>query len=241
MQNTTTRWQTQPNHVPGHRARLGGVLLSCALLAACATTTQPVAEATPAPQQVSLQELIQQGEAAQQQGHREQSRSRYREAASAYPTSKPPWQKLAEGYFEAGEYGNAILAAQEVLQRDPQDRMAHSILAVAGLRVSASSLTALRDPRTDLPASSREEAVLLTQTLRETLGEKTLVLPASEAASAAAPAPTSLFPPDPPRAAAPRRPRVATAPSPAPALAPAAPAAARQAPPASGNPFDKLK
>lgn len=224
----------QHGNVPGRRASLGAVLLCCALLAACATTAQPPAEATPAPQQASLQELIQQGEAAQQQGQREQARSRYREAASAYPTSKPPWQKLAEGYFEAGEYGNAILAAQEVLQRDPQDRMAHSILAVAGLRVSASSLTALRDPRTDLPASSREEAVLLTQTLRETLGEKTLVLPAAEANSTATP--TSLFPPETPRATQPRRPRVATAPA-----APTAPVAARPAPAASGNPFDKLK
>jgi Tetratricopeptide repeat len=231
LQTAEKRGRAPEDLVPRRRGTGGWLLLSSVLLAACASITPPVAVPVEAPPQPSLQALLQQGEAASQQGDREQARSRYREAAKYYPTSKQPWEKLAEGYFESGEYGNAILAAQEVLQRDPQERFAHSILAVAGLRVSAASLTALRDPRTDLPASSREEAVMLTQTLRETLGEKALVLPLIDAAPA-----SLLAPSEPSRQLAPRRPR----PAPAPAL-PAPAAAARPAPTASANPFDKLK
>lgn len=232
MQTTTRRGQAR-QQAAATRLNTATVtlLVVCALLAACATPP-PVAAPADAPPQPGLQELLQQAEVAHQQGNREQARTRYREAARFYPTSKPPWQKLAEGYFEAGEYGNAILSAQEVLQRDPQDRIAHSILAVAGLRVSASSLSALRDPRSDLSASSREEAVLLTQTLRETLGEKSLVLPPADGVAAPAPAvveaPRQTLPKRPARAAA------LTAPS-------ATTTIAKPAPPSPSSPFDRLK
>ena len=66
------------------------------------------------------------------------------------PTSKEPWLKLAEDYFEANNYGQAILASQEVLQRDPADSVATSVLAVSGLRVSASALSLLRQQQRTL-------------------------------------------------------------------------------------------
>lgn len=127
---------------------------------------------------------MQQAQSASREGQRERARQAWRSAAKAYPTQKSPWQRLAEDYFEAADYGNAILAAQEVLQRDEQDTLAHSVVAVSGLRLSTVSLVALRE-RTSYPVGSREEAVGLTRAMREALGENALV-PQRGAESAAA-------------------------------------------------------
>ena len=160
----------QYRHRPG--ARLSVALAMLALLSACATTS-PTAP-TPAPAQPSLQEWMQQAQSASRDGQRERARQAWRSAAKAYPTQKAPWQRLAEDYFDTSDYGNAILAAQEVLQRDEQDTLAHSVLAVSGLRLSAVSLVALRE-RTSYPVGSREEAMGLTRAMREALGETALV------------------------------------------------------------------
>lgn len=125
-------------------------------------------------------------EAAQsrQSGARQQEREQYRKAAQAYPTSKEPWLKLAEGYFEAADYGNAILSAQEVLQRDPADRLAGSLLAVSGLRVSASALAALRGQQ-DLSTDTRRQAEEVVRQVREALGEPLLVAKPADTTPAA--------------------------------------------------------
>lgn len=158
-------------------------LAAAALMSACANTSLSTAPA-PAPAQPSLQEWMQQAQSASREGQRERARQAWRSAAKAYPTQKTPWQRLAEDYFEAADYGNAILAAQEVLQRDDQDTLAHSVLAVSGLRLSTVSLVALRE-RTSYPVGSREEAVGLTRAMREALGENALVpLRTTESATA---------------------------------------------------------
>ncbi|MBH9578876.1 hypothetical protein [Inhella proteolytica] len=128
---------------------------------------------------------MKQAQDAQSQGSKERAREAWRDAAKAYPTSKEPWQKLAEDHFAAADYGYAVLAAQEVSQRDPADRTAHSILAVAGLRVAAMALGALRGQQSGMPADTRSEAEGLTKLLRETLGEQVLVPPTEVAAPAA--------------------------------------------------------
>lgn len=114
---------------------------------------------------------------AAQAGSKDKARAQFAEAAKSFPTQKEPWAKLAEDYFEAADYGNAILAAQEVVQRDPVDRTAHSILAVAGLRVASASLVSLRDQQSGMPTDTQSEARNLTKALRETLGEPLLVPP----------------------------------------------------------------
>lgn len=160
------------------------------------------------------------GARARLEGSRATERELYRRAAQVYPTSKEPWLKLAEGYFEAADYGAAILAAQEVLQRDPSDRLGTSLLAVSGLRVSAAALAALRQGQ-DLNADTRRQAEDLVRSLREVLGEPVLVpKPAENAATGAG---ATDRPPQPARrpaaapAPAPARPRP---PAPAPAPAP---------------------
>ncbi len=158
-------------------------------------------------------------------------------AAKDSPAAKDPWLRTAQIHFDQGKYGPAIVAAQEVLQRDPNDRTAKSILAVAGLRVSVKALGDLRS-EDGLSGSTRSEAQALTASLREALGENTLVPPiAAPADKPAARTPTRT-----PAHSSTRRP--AAAPS-APAAAPAASAApdanSRVKSSGSGNPFGALQ
>jgi tetratricopeptide (TPR) repeat protein len=144
-------------------------------LVACASSPPPaptpvVAPASPA----TLPELMQRADASAKEGRRELSRLQYREAARAHPNSAAPWSKLAEDYFESGDHGNAILAAQEVVQREPQNVVAHSVLTLSGLRVSNTALVALREQQSGVPGITREQALALSRSLREALGETVL-------------------------------------------------------------------
>jgi hypothetical protein len=109
-----------------------------------------------------------------------------------------------------------VLAGQEVLERDPQDTTANSLLAVSGLRITAGSLKALRKDA-EYPVGSREEALAVTRSLRETLGETALlpivppgsepqakVVPKRRAVAAPARRPGSPIRPRPPQPAATR-------------------------------------
>jgi len=93
------------------------------------------------------------------------------------PDRKEPWSRLAKIYFDAGNYAQAIVAAEEVLQRDTSDRPAKSIRAVAGLRVATQSLTDLKND-VELKGNARSDAAGLAKVMRETLGEDVLVPPA---------------------------------------------------------------
>ena len=212
-------------------------VLALAAMAACSTVPSPsVDPAAPAPAIVSMDEWMARGDAAAQEGDHTKARDAWRAAAKDYPTAKQPWLKLSEDYFNAADYGNAVLAAQEALQRDPRDRLANSVLAVSGLRLTAGSLAALRDDGA-YAVGSRDEAVAVTHSLREALGEPVLVPPPENSTPRKHVARA-------PRAAAhasgvaEASPSTAVAQAPLPAPAPPRPAAA--APPAS-NPLDKLK
>ncbi len=252
-----------PRHARFRVAPGLAVAWMAALLSACAVNPAATPNPPPpAPAQPSLEALMQQAQSAARDGQRERARQGWRAAAKAYPTQKAPWQRLAEDYFDSADYGNAILAAQEVLQRDEQDTLAHSVVAVSGLRLSTVSLTALRE-RTNYPVGSREEAMGLTRAMREALGESALVpqraadstaalragttgaasgVPRSAAAPASAPARAAASAPAVAAARTPQAARpAAAAPGNAPAVVPvAAPTSAVQAKPA-GDPFKLLK
>ena len=206
---------------PLRRARLA-VLSVAIAMAACASKPQaPV----PAPKVEGLPELMHRAATAQASGDREKARELYRSAAKAEPTSKAPWLKLAEGYFESGDYGNAVLAAQEVIHRDASDSVAAGVLAVSGLRISTAALATLRQ-HSSIAAGTRTEAQMVVQTLRDVLGEPVLV-PRPQVEPVAAPPPK------------PRR-RVRAAKPVRPVAAKTQPK--RVPPPAAGgNPFDALK
>ncbi|MBX3618828.1 MAG: hypothetical protein KF891_02375 [Rhizobacter sp.] len=165
-------------------------------------------------------ELMASAEEAHRKGGVVEAMGFYEKAAKADPSKKQPWARIAQAQFDARNYGSAINAAQEVLLRDTTDVTAKSILAVSGLRVSASALDQLRLANA-VEGNTREEAQVLARIMREALGESILPAPV------VAPAPEKPAP----RAVPARRP-APVAPTPSPA---------RMAPEPKRNPFDALK
>lgn len=111
-----------------------------------------------------------------QQGNQKEAIRLLEDMAKRNPDRKEPWARKAKIYFDAGSYAQAITSAEEVLQRDPTDRPAKSIRAVAGLRIAGQSLNDLRSD-TELKGSAHSDAVGLVKVMRETLGEDVLVPP----------------------------------------------------------------
>jgi tetratricopeptide (TPR) repeat protein len=206
------------------------MLASVLVISGCASKPAQTPAPAPAPAVQSLQQYMQDAARAAGEGNnKERARELYRTAARQYPASKEPWSKLAEDYFESANYGQAILAAQEVVQRDPQDGVATSVLAVSGLRVSAAALKSMRDQNSKLSGGTRSEAQALAKTLRDALGETELVPQA-----AAAPAPTDAAAPAKAAAIKPARPVVVR-------RAPASTPAAAAPPGGTDDPFKILK
>lgn len=140
------------------------------VLAAC-NTTGSTREAPP------FAELIDRAEAEVGAGRVESAVLAFNDAARAAPLRKEPWVRMAQLHFDAGNYGRAIVAAEEVLQRDPGDPVADSVLTVAGLRVAEQSLQRLRGNGAIASESARAEAGRLAATMRATLGAEILVAP----------------------------------------------------------------
>lgn len=95
-------------------------------------------------------------------------------AGAAHPVDKRPWIKMAQIRFNGGAYGEAITHAQEALERDPDDTLAHSIVAVSGLRVASKALSDLTR-KNNLSGDVKSEAQDLAKLLRSSLGEPILV------------------------------------------------------------------
>jgi tetratricopeptide (TPR) repeat protein len=189
-------------------SQLLGAIVCVATLSACATAPQaPQIVAKP-----SLQSLLAQAGSVSGTGQKEQAVTLWKQAAVAYPSDKSPWLNIAQTRYEAGQYGDAIINAQEVLVRDPNDTLANSIIAISGLRLSTRSLSDL-SRQNNLSGSIRTESQDLAKLLRESLGETVLVPPA--------PAPTPATPPA--RKTAAKKGK------------------AKQADDSSANPFDALK
>jgi tetratricopeptide (TPR) repeat protein len=177
----------------------------------------------------SYKDLMEAASEAQKNGEPAEALALYERAAKADPAKKQPWLRIAQAQFDARNYGTAIIAAQEVQQRDNADVTAKSILAASGLRVAARALEQLRAANADV-VNTLEEARSLARTMRDALGEP--ILPAAEEEIAVRPTP---------RPAA-RRPAAAPAVSPSTAAPVAAPRpAAAPAPAPRRNPFDALK
>jgi predicted Zn-dependent protease len=95
-------------------------------------------------------------------------------AATAYPTDKTPWLRMAQMRFDSTDYGAAIVDALEALERDPDDTLANSIVAVSGLRVTSKALADLSQ-KNNLTGNVRTEAQELAKLLRSSLGEESLL------------------------------------------------------------------
>jgi tetratricopeptide (TPR) repeat protein len=162
----------------GSFGRFLGAVVCAAALSAC--TTAPVAPV--APPKPSIEDMLAKAGQANSTGQKEQAVTLWKEAATAYPTDKTPWSNIAQTRYDAGQYGDAIVNAQEVLVRDPNDKLANSIIAISGLRLSTRALSDL-SRQNNLSGSLRTESQDLAKLLRESLGETVLVPPAAPAAA----------------------------------------------------------
>lgn len=160
------------HHSLRRMSQLAGAAACVAALSACTTApvTPPVAVKPP------LQSMLAQAGTASSAGQKEQAVALWKEAAQAYPSDKAPWLSIAQTRYEAGQYGDAIVNAQEVLVRDPNDTLANSIIAISGLRLSTRALSDL-SRQNNLTGSLRTESQDLAKLLRESLGETVLVPP----------------------------------------------------------------
>lgn len=211
----------------GLRRGLGGAtrmlagLALVSMLGACATA--------PRGAMTDYAGLMSQAESAIEAGQVDQALSVLADAGRADPTRKEPWVRTAQLQFDRTNYAHAIVAAEEVLQRDPDDLVADGILTVSGFRIATGSLQRLQG-RDALPsATARREAEMLAGTLRSTMGDAIF---ADEASPAPAPR----------RRNAPARRAQASAPAPAARSTPAAPSAGQASGdrPASANPFERI-
>nr|WP_246333282.1 tetratricopeptide repeat protein [Stenotrophomonas tumulicola] len=144
----------------------------------------------------------------------------FEEAAKSDPTRKEPWVRIAQLQFDRGNYARAIVAAEEVLQRDPDDLVADGVMTVAGFRIANQSLQRLQGRGALSSDTARTEAKTLADTLRATMGDA-VIEPEKE---------------QPKRTV--RRTRRAATPAPAAATQPAARPAASQ--PANADPFKNV-
>lgn len=172
-------------------------ILCIAAIAASLSACQTMDSKTAAvPVKPKLEDLLAKASEAKAAGKQEQAITLWKETAQAYPADKQPWVNMAQTRYDAGQYGEAIVSAQEILVRDPSDQLANSIIAISGLRLSTRALGDL-SRQNNLSGSIRTESQDLAKLLRESLGETVLVpttdkpakTPAKTAASAARKAP----------------------------------------------------
>lgn len=151
--------------------RLIPAVACAALLAACGTTGGGAGAAAKV---ASVATAMAEADAAIAAGQADKAYTLLKGAAQAFPTDKTPWVRMAQMRFDAKNYGEAIVNAQEALERDPEDTLAHSIAAVSGLRVTSEALTDLSRMK-KINSDVKSEAQDLAKLLRASLGEEELV------------------------------------------------------------------
>lgn len=151
--------------------RLIPAVACAALLAACGTTGGGAGAAAKV---ASVATTMADADAAVAAGQADKAYTLLKGAAQAFPTDKTPWVRMAQMRFDAKDYGEAIVNAQEALERDPDDTLAHSIAAVSGLRVTSKALNDLTR-KNKLDGDVKTEAQGLAKLLRSSLGEDALV------------------------------------------------------------------
>ncbi|RFP18363.1 MULTISPECIES: hypothetical protein [unclassified Duganella] len=159
-------------------------MASLLLLSACATDGDSVR--SDKLQASTLEHALAEADTALASGQSDKAQSILKGAATSYPADKTPWLHMAQIKFDRASYGEAIMNALEALQRDPNDKLGNSIVAVSGLRLSTKALADLSQ-QNNLSGSLRSEAQDLAKLLRSSLGEDVLV-PTSNNSRKAVPA-----------------------------------------------------
>jgi hypothetical protein len=158
--------------------RVAALIAACVVASGCAAL--PEKPPAPAPVIAPLSQMLDTADKSRADGHVQKARDAYRLAASSYPSEHLPWVRLAQSHFEAADYGNAIVAAEEALQRNPHDQTALGVMTVSGLRVSSRAVSRLNEKHA--LGDSRSQAESIVQTLRSALGETSLLAGQSDVA-----------------------------------------------------------
>ncbi|MDQ6216452.1 hypothetical protein, partial [Achromobacter insolitus] len=137
-----------------------------AFLAGCATSPKPQTDAE------YKQSMTHATQTLASKGN-DQAVAEFQEIAVLNPARGEPWSYIAKIRFDEQKYGEAIVAADEALNRDPEDFTAKTVRAVGGLRVAMQSLADLR-ANALLAGNARTDAVALAAAMRETLGQDVL-------------------------------------------------------------------
>ncbi len=135
-------------------------------MAGCATTNKPQTDAE------YKQSITQATETLANKGG-DEAVAQFQEIAQRNPSRGEPWSYIAKIRFDEQKYGEAIVAADEALNRDSNDFTAKTVRAVGGLRVAMQSLADLRADAL-LAGNARSDAVALAAAMRETLGQDVL-------------------------------------------------------------------
>lgn len=139
--------------------------LSCAAVLAGCASSKPV----PPPAPPTMAALLEKAQLAIKSGNNEGAVATLKTATRIYPADKTAWLRIAQVSFDCHEYGDAITYANKVLERDPDDMVAHSIAAVSGLRVSSKALADL-SYRSRVTGDVRDAAQDLAKILRTSIG-----------------------------------------------------------------------
>ncbi|MFL6675077.1 MAG: tetratricopeptide repeat protein [Massilia sp.] len=150
--------------------RLIPSLVCVAILSACASGGQGSGAKAP-----TVAAAMAEADAAVMAGQNDKAYAILKGASAAFPTDKTPWLRMAQMRFDSTNYGEAIVNALEALERDPDDTLANSIVAVSGLRVTHKALGDL-STKNNITGNVRSEAQDLAKLLRASLGEDSLVL-----------------------------------------------------------------
>ncbi len=187
---------------------LGGAAL-LGILSGCATTRESSANAG-----VGYDAILSTAEAEVAAGRVDRGLIGFKDAGAADPTRKEAWVRIAQIEFNNANYARAIVASEEVLQRDDSDLIADGILTVSGLRIANQSLLRLQKSGALGSNTARSEAETLATSLRATMGpelfqddsarnttRRRTSSPASRRATPQASAPQSTPKADPPESA----------------------------------------
>jgi tetratricopeptide (TPR) repeat protein len=149
--------------------------MSLALLASACETTEVAPLEHP-----SILAATREADAALKAGQHDKAMQLLQGSTKAFPAVKTAWLKLAQLHFDQNRYGEAIVHAQAVIERDPDDMVAHSIVAVSGLRLASKALADLSQ-KNRINGDLRSEAQSLAKLMRSSLNEDVLVPPAKTA------------------------------------------------------------
>lgn len=115
---------------------------------------------------LSFEDAMSNAEAKVGAGNQEAAITAFEDVTKLAPTRKEPWVRIAQLQFDRGQYARAIVAAEEVLQRDPSDLVADGVITVAGLRVASQSLNKLQGRGVLVSESAKQEAKTLEKSLK---------------------------------------------------------------------------